>query len=127
MVDVTIEMPKGTTNKIEMQPDGTFHIDRVLDTHVPFAYGFVNGTKAPDGDAEDVFVIEDGESYPTGHALKVKLLGKFICKDNGVQDDKWVAMSTNYRPQLKDLMAIENYLTTYKKGFVVLDYESLSE
>lgn len=122
MVDVTIEMPKGTRDKIEAQPDGTFHIDRVLDVFVPFAYGFINGTKAPDGDADDVFVVETTETYPTGHTLKAKLLGYFVCNDNGVSDNKWVAMSTNYRPQLRDLMKIEQYLTTYKKGFEVLDY-----
>lgn len=124
MVDVTIEMPKGSNVKYEIQPDGKIHIDRILDVLIPFAYGFINGTKAPDGDAQDVFVVEQDQSYPTGHILKAKIIGKFVCMDNGVSDDKYVAFSTNYRPQLKDLMTIERYLTTYKPGFEVLDYES---
>ena len=50
---VMVEIPKGSRNKYEYNPeDGLFYLDRMLFSaaHFPADYGFIPNTYAEDGD-----------------------------------------------------------------------------
>lgn len=128
-----VEMPQGTRFKIEMSAPNSNYLGvpmagRVLPITVPYTYGYLLGRPAPDGDLEDVFIIGRPEDvWSPGMTIPVKLIGKFVCMDNGVSDDKHVAiLEGDDSPTLEQLMRIEYYLTSYKEGFEVLDYVSAS-
>ena len=62
-----IEIPKGSTNKYEMDPVlGVLKLDRVLYSPLfyPFDYGYIPQTKYLDGDAIDVFVMMHHSTFP---------------------------------------------------------------
>lgn len=123
-----IEMTANTMGKYELdKTTGKLVLDRYLNVKVPYNYGFIQGTLAPDGDALDVFVL--GHPMYPATVLDVVLVGGFKCIDNGEQDDKLLAIpsffgSLEYSEFTKAEEAVYTYLTTYKKGFEVV--ESLS-
>src|SRR5258707_5209644 len=66
LVQVIIEIPKGSTNKYEYDPGlGGFRLDRTLysPVHYPGDYGFVPGTLADDGDPADVVGLVEQPSF----------------------------------------------------------------
>ncbi len=66
LVQVIIEIPKGSTNKYEYDADlGVFRLDRTLysPVHYPGDYGFIPGTLAADGDPADVVVLVEEPSF----------------------------------------------------------------
>ena len=65
ILNVVIEIPTGTSNKIEFdEEEGVFRLDRVLHHQMfyPFDYGFIPQTLEDDGDAVDVIMLT---TYPT--------------------------------------------------------------
>jgi len=123
-VSVIIEMPKGTKDKLEVK-DGLLVLDRVLDVAVPYNYGYIPNTIEPDGDPTDVFVLSL-QPIPSLTKVEATIFGKFTCLDQGVSDDKYVAILKD--EDLKKIpysciVTIEDYLETYKKGFEVLDFK----
>lgn len=121
-----VEMPKGTKYKYEMKEIfgvKKLILDRVLNQAVPANYGYIPNTTAPDGDAEDIFIISD-EPLVAGCEVEVEILGKFICIDNGVQDDKLVGYIFG-EEEPRDLSKIRHYLSTYKSGFLVGNWEEV--
>jgi inorganic pyrophosphatase len=59
---VVIETVKGSQNKLKYEPRyGTFRLTQVLPAGMAFPYdfGFLPGTRAPDGDPADVLVLMD--------------------------------------------------------------------
>src|SRR5688500_13162768 len=61
-VRAVIESPRGTRNKMKCEPDaGVFRITHVLPVGMsfPFDFGFIPGTRAPDGDPLDVLILMD--------------------------------------------------------------------
>ena len=67
LFDVTVEIPKGTKNKYEMDHNtGRLRLDRVLftSTQYPYDYGFVEGTLGQDGDPLDAMVIGADPTFP---------------------------------------------------------------
>src|SRR5260370_33289010 len=66
LVQVIIEIPKGSTNKYEHDPGlGVFRLDRTVysPVHYPGDYGSVPGTLAADGDPADVLVLLDEPTF----------------------------------------------------------------
>ena len=120
-----VEIPEGQRYKYEIKK-GVLVLDRVLDYRVPGNYGYITGTKAKDGDALDVFIAANEALLPTAH-VPITVVGAFICKDNGVLDEKLVALIEG-REFLTDthrdieIHRIRDYLNKYKEGFVVLEY-----
>lgn len=116
-----IEMSKGTKLKIEQDKStGDFKVDRPLSIPCPHNYGFILGTICPDGDALDIFIL--GPELPTGTILNdYEVIGYFSCFDNGVQDDKIVAVPSGTRDYDLDnkVLDVSHYLRNYKPGFVV--------
>ena len=65
--DVTIEIPKGTKNKYEMDHHtGRIRLDRTLftSTQYPNDYGFIEGTLGQDGDPLDAMVLVPEATFP---------------------------------------------------------------
>ena len=126
IMQMIVEMPKGTSTKFEIDKNtGRIALDRELATTVPANYGFLEGTLASDGDALDIFLINRDPVPPLTQA-KAQIIGMFRCRDQGVQDDKVVAILPNASETeiVGALLDIRQYLQTYKTGFVVEHFEN---
>lgn len=74
-VRVVIESPRGATVKLKYE-DGVMTLSRPLPLGLsyPYDWGFVPGTRAPDGDPVDALVYWDVPSYP-GVVVPCRLIG----------------------------------------------------
>jgi len=76
-IDVIIETPKGSRNKIKYDPSSRkFKLSKVMPEGMmfPYDFGFVPSTKAGDGDPLDVLVLTDEPLFP-GCLVECKLIG----------------------------------------------------
>lgn len=125
MLQVMIEMPKGTKYKYELDKKSKLLLlDRVVKAPVPANYGFILGTLAEDNDPLDIFVMST-EPIPPLTLLNVDVVGIIKCKDDDEQDDKILAYIKNDL-SCKTLInvvefqnEVQKYLTTYKTGLVI--------
>ena len=94
-INAVIEIPRGSRNKYEYDPDlGVMVLDRTLYSAVHFHtdYGFVPGTRGPDGDPIDVLVLVEESVFP-GCLVRVRLLGVLtITKSGGAPERKLLAV-----------------------------------
>ncbi len=123
---VTVEIPKGSRNKYEFDPElGLFRLDRMLfsSVHYPVEYGFVRESLAEDGDPLDAMVIT-GEPTFTGCVIETKPLGLFEMRDEKGLDHKVLSVPLrdpqwNWMKKLDDvprslLKEIEHFFSIYK-------------
>ena len=90
-----IEIPKGSTNKYELDKDtGLLRLDRVLYSavHYPADYGFIPRTYCGDGDPLDVLVLGQEPVYPLT-IVEARAVGVMRMRDEKGVDDKIVAVS----------------------------------
>ncbi|MGA9510489.1 MAG: inorganic diphosphatase [Candidatus Sulfotelmatobacter sp.] len=76
-IDVIIETPKGSRNKIKYDPSSRkFKLSKVMPEGMmfPYDFGFVPFTKADDGDPLDVLVLSDEPLFP-GCLVECRLIG----------------------------------------------------
>lgn len=76
-INVIIETPKGSRNKLDYDPDlGVFELAGVLPegSVFPYDFGFVPCTLGEDGDPLDVLVFMD-QSVSTGCLVSARLIG----------------------------------------------------
>lgn len=124
--DVTVEIPKGTKNKYEMDhKTGRIRLDRTLftATQYPHDYGFIEGTLGQDGDPLDAMVLVPEPTFP-GALIECRAIGMFRMKDEMGGDDKvlCVPVADHRRDYLTDLedvadwarLEIEHFFTVYK-------------
>jgi inorganic pyrophosphatase len=125
-IDVLVEIPQGSRNKYEYDEEsGRFRLDRVLysSVHYPAEYGFVPGTRAPDGDPLDALVLTYEPTFP-GCVIPARPIGVLDMRDEKGQDSKILAVPVG-DPRfdgindLRDLSPhwlteIENFFATYK-------------
>src|SRR5690606_8110273 len=86
--DVTIEIPKGSRNKYEVDHEtGRIRLDRRLftSTAYPTDYGFVENTLGEAGDPLDALVILDEPTFP-GCLINCRALGTFRMTDEAGGD-----------------------------------------
>ena len=90
-----IEIPKGSTNKYELDKEtGLLRLDRVLYSAVyyPADYGFIPRTYCDDGDPLDVLVLGQEPVYPLT-IVQARAIGVMRMRDEKGIDDKIVAVS----------------------------------
>ena len=123
---VMIEIPKGSRNKYEYDPDRrALKFDRMLfsSMHYPSDYGFFPGTLSEDGDPLDAMVLVWEPTFP-GCLIEVKPVGVFKMHDEKGPDEKILCVPItdplwNHIERLKDvpphlLKEIEHFFTVYK-------------
>jgi inorganic pyrophosphatase len=92
---VIIEIPKGSTNKYELDKEtGLLRLDRVLYSAVyyPADYGFIPRTFCDDGDPLDALVLAQEPVHPLT-IVEARALGVVRMRDEKGIDDKVVAVS----------------------------------
>ncbi len=99
MINVVIEIPAGSSHKIEWNRDlAIMQLDRV-DPKIfakPTNYGFIPQTLDEDGDELDVLLVTN-DPLPTGVFLEARILGVMKFSDDGEIDDKIVAVPADDR------------------------------
>jgi inorganic pyrophosphatase len=94
---VIIEIPKGSTNKYEMDKEtGLLRLDRALHSAVyyPADYGFIPRTYCDDGDPLDALVLGQEPVYPLT-IVQARAIGVMRMRDEKGIDDKIVAVSVH--------------------------------
>ncbi len=95
--DVTIEIPKGSRNKYEVDHHtGRIRLDRTLftATQYPADYGFIDNTLGQDGDPLDALVLLEAPTFP-GCLVTARAIGMFRMTDEAGPDDKVLCVSAN--------------------------------
>ena len=124
--DVTIESPKGSRNKYEVDHEPRRNrLDRrhFTSTAYPTDYGFVENTLGEDGDPLDALVILDEPTFP-GCLIKCRAIGMFRMTDEAGGDDKLLCVpATDPRVEhLRDIhhvsefdrLEIQHFFEVYK-------------
>ncbi|MFT3696687.1 MAG: inorganic diphosphatase [Kofleriaceae bacterium] len=98
-VNCLVEIPAGTTAKFEIDDHGWLRWQKDRDDgsrrgidYLPYVvnYGMVPSTLAPDGDPIDAIVL--GRTIERGHLNKARVIGVLKMEQDGVRDDKLIAV-----------------------------------
>ncbi|HXG25730.1 MAG TPA: inorganic diphosphatase [Candidatus Binatia bacterium] len=125
-VEIVVEIPRGSRNKYEFDEEaGVFRLDRVLASavHYNFDYGYIEGTRADDGDHTDALLLIDEPTFPGCHvwARPIGVLEmrddkggdfKILCVAEGDPHQAHVERLDQVRPHR--LVEIVNFFETYK-------------
>jgi len=130
-LNVVVEIPSGSVNKIEYHADGFFRLDRSLYSAVyyPFEYGFLPQTTAGDGDATDVVLLVTHATFP-GCVVQARPIGLLKMKDDKGSDDKVIAVPVNsVDPRFKKLKTIRDLEPHVRKEIeeFLMDYKKLEK
>lgn len=111
--DVTIEIPKGSRNKYEVDHEtGRIRLDRRLftSTSYPADYGFVEDTLGEDGDPLDALVLLDDPTFP-GCLISCRVIGMFRMTDEASGDDKLLCVPAGDPrvDHLKDIQDVSEF------------------
>ena len=88
-LDILVELSRG--GLVKRAEDG--RIELLSPLPCPFNYGGVPGTRAADGDREDVILL--GPRVKTGSRVRARVVGRVEFIDAGQPDGKWICA---YRP-----------------------------
>ncbi len=94
LVNVVVEIPKGSRNKYEYDKEtGAIVLDRVLysSIHYPGDYGLIPQTYYEDGDPLDILVMVNEPTF-SGCVIQARPIGLFRMKDRDEPDDKILAV-----------------------------------
>lgn len=127
VVEAIVEILKGSRNKYEFEHEkGYIRLDRVLFTsvHFPSDYGFIPGTKAPDGDPLDTLILIEEPTFPGCHVM-VRPIGVLLMQDEAGIDEKIISVPISDPrfdavESLSDMaphwrIEIENFFSIYKE------------
>ncbi len=127
IINVIIEIPKGSKNKYEIDKEtGLIALDRALHTSqdYPFDYGFMPQSHWADGDPLDVVVLTTYALAP-GVLVKVRPVAIVHMIDDGESDAKVIAVPDkdprwDHVQDLEDInkhtiKEIEHFFLTYKQ------------
>lgn len=93
-VEVLVEIPKGSQNKyVWDETRGRVRLDRVLHSsiHYPSDYGFIMGTRAPDGRPIDALLLVTNPTFP-GCVVDARVVGCLKTADEKGEDTKIIAV-----------------------------------
>ncbi len=125
-VEIVVEIPRGSRNKYEFDEDrGVFRLNRVLSSAVyyNFDYGFIEDTRADDGDHTDALLVIDTPTF-TGCHVWGRVIGglemrdemgfdfKVLCVAIGDPHQAHIERLEQVRPHR--LVEIEHFFETYK-------------
>jgi inorganic pyrophosphatase len=109
LVNVIIEIPKGSHNKYEYDEKlDKIKLDRVLFSPVyyPADYGYVPETRSEDGDHLDILVIVSEPTFP-GCIMEARPIGALKMTDDKGIDEKIIAVCDR-DPRFKSVSSIED-------------------
>jgi len=109
LIDVVIEIPRGSRNKYEYDHDRhIIRLDRRLfsATVYPADYGFVPDTLAEDGDPLDVLVLLEDPTFP-GCWISARPVGLLWMEDEKGHDAKIICTEPN-EPRFRDITELED-------------------
>ena len=126
VVEIVVEIPRGSRNKYEFDEEaGVYRLDRVLSSAVyyNFDYGFIEGTRAGDGDHTDALLIIDEPTFTGCHVWARPIGGlemrdekgfdfKVLCVALGDAHQQHIERLDQVRPHR--LVEIEHFFNTYK-------------
>jgi inorganic pyrophosphatase len=126
IVNTIIEIPRGSTNKYEVDSKtGVIKLDRVLFSPLfyPFDYGYIPQTHYLDGDPLDVLVLLSHPTFP-GCVIEAKPIGVLEMSDDKGPDEKILCVATKdprygYRESLDELnnhtlSELQHFFEVYK-------------
>src|SRR4051812_757429 len=126
IVEVVVEIPSGSRNKYEFdEKTGVMRLDRVLSSAVfyNFEYGYIEGTRADDGDHTDALILLAEPTFPGCH-VTARPVGGLRMRDDKGDDFKvlCVALGDPVHSYIKKLdqvpeqrlREIEHFFATYK-------------
>jgi inorganic pyrophosphatase len=126
VVEVVVEIPRGSRNKYEWdERAAVFRLDRVLSSAVfyNFDYGYIEGTRAGDGDHTDALLLIDEPTFP-GCRVWARPIGGLEMRDEKGFDFKvlCVAVADPHQAHVERLeqvrphrlVEIEHFFETYK-------------
>jgi inorganic pyrophosphatase len=99
--DVTIEIPKGSRNKYEVDHEsGRIRLDRFLYTSMayPGDYGYIEDSLGEDGDPLDAIVLLPEPTFP-GVLIRARPVGVFHMEDEAGGDDKVLCVPVDPRTE----------------------------
>ena len=140
--NVVVEIPKGSTNKYEIDHQtGAIKLDRVLFSPLfyPCDYGYIPQTHYRDGDQIDVLLMISHPTFP-GCVVEAKAIGVLEMKDEKGSDEKIVCVATkdprySERKSLNDLQEhtkkeiihfFEVYKTLEEKSVEVIGWNDVA-
>jgi inorganic pyrophosphatase len=126
VVEIVVEIPRGSRNKYEYDEEShVYRLDRVLSSAVfyNFDYGFIEGTRADDGDHTDALLIIDEPTFTGCHVWGRPVGGlemrdehgfdfKTLCVAIGDPHQQHIERLDQIRPHR--LVEIEQFFNTYK-------------
>ena len=126
VIEVVVEIPSGSRNKYEYdERAGVLRLDRVLSSAVfyNFEYGYVEETRADDGDHTDAMVLLGEPTFPGCH-IWARPVGGLNMRDDKGDDFKVLCVALGdplyaHVQRLADvapqrLREIEHFFATYK-------------
>jgi inorganic pyrophosphatase len=126
VVEIVVEIPRGSRNKYEWDEDANvLRLDRVLSSSVfyNFDYAFVDGTRVEDGDHTDALLLVDEPIFPGCHVEARPVGGLEMSDENGfdfkvlcvaVGDPLYRHVTRLDQIEPHRLLEIENFFATYK-------------
>lgn len=109
IVNVIIEIPKGSHNKYEYDEIlDEIRLDRVLFSPVyyPADYGYVPETRSEDGDHLDILILVTEPTFP-GCIMQARPIGALKMSDDKGLDEKILAVCHN-DPRFNNVVSIED-------------------
>jgi inorganic pyrophosphatase len=109
VVNVVVEVPVGSRNKYEYEPElGMIVRDRVLPGNIryPADYGFVPSTESADGEPLDAMVAAYDPVFP-GCVLKARILGALEMDEGGETEYNIFAVPDD-DPRFEDIGSLED-------------------
>jgi inorganic pyrophosphatase len=126
VVEIVVEIPRGSRNKYEFdEAAGVYRLDRVLSSAVfyNYDYGFIEATRADDGDHTDALLVIDEPTFTGCHVWGRPVGGLEMHDENGF-DFKvlCVALADPHQTHIRSLsqvrphrlVEIEHFFQTYK-------------
>ena len=127
-VNVVVEIPVGSRNKYEYEPElGVIMLDRVLPGNVrfPAGYGFVPSTEGTDGEPLDALVAAYDPVFP-GCVVRARVIGALEMGEGGGRSEYNIFAVPDDDPRFEGIDAledlpqqslreIEQFFTVYKR------------